>query len=281
MNVTTVQSTPKPEQLVCTAARGDYYDGFVGDVEYDELMAAVPFENDHVETVEKIFDDYYRGNRAADPRYGYHLEATGHAEEYVDDYEGLNEVYAKQYALLERLFRRGHFGPYEHPQITLAVEGVSRSCMAQITRHRHATFDVQSQRYVDFSEKDDPVVVPKSLTAPDHATRGAGPVNVIDREGFSESFEELSDTLVEQYELLVDAGVPKEDARFILPIGTKVNFTVSVNARMLLHIEDMRKTGEAQWEIREMTEMIHDEFAAWMPMTAHLYEEHGPHKIAP
>jgi len=269
MKVTTLQSTPNPEELVCTAARGDYYDGFVGEDSFADVMDGVPTKEEHrIQAASGIHDWQSIEDLREDPPTEDQLGDTVLAR-------------ARKRSLLERLFRRGHWGPFEHPQITLAVKGVSRSCMAQITRHRHASFDVQSQRYVDFGGKEDPVEVPRSLTDPNHATRGEGNVNVIDREGHKESFEELSDTLVQQYEMMVDAGVPKEDARFLLPIGTKVNFTVSVNARMLLHIEDMRKTGEAQWEIREMTEMIHDEFVDWMPITAELYEQHGPHKLAP
>lgn len=267
MRVETLRRTPNPEQLVCQAARGDYYDGFVADASFADLMDSVDYDERHVEAVTDIFyDDEINGDGVD-----------------MDVLSTDTEIRARQYALLERLFRRGHWGPFEHPQITLAVDGVSRSCMAQITRHRHASFDVQSQRYVDFSSKEDQVKVPKSITEQNHATRGTGTVELdaVDRDYVEESFEALADDAFDWYERMVDHGMPKEDARFLLPIGTKVNFTVSVNARMLLHIEDMRKTGEAQWEIREMTEMIHDEFVDWMPMTAHLYEEHGPHKLAP
>lgn len=250
MQVEIVQGTDDPERVACVAARGDYYDGFVAEDSFAEVMDGVSYEDRHVEAVQETIGE------TSEPMY-------------------------RQYALLERLFRRGHWGPFEHPQITLAIEGVSRACMAQLTRHRHASFDVQSQRYVDFSEKEDPVAVPRSLTDPDHATRGAGEVDVEDREMWEESFELTVNELVDRYENMVEAGVPKEDARFVLPIGTKVNMTVSMNARTLLHIEDMRKKGDAQWEIRELTELVHERFAEWMPMTAQLYEEHGPNPIAP
>lgn len=273
MNVTTLRSTDRPEQLVCEAARGDYYDGFVGDTPYAELMGSVVYDDDNVEAVEQIAQEQYDVETVHDAVHALGVDET--------DTVPNDEVLYKQHSLLERLFRRGHWGPFEHPQITLAVEGVSRSCMAQITRHRHATFDVQSQRYVDFSTKDDRVAVPKSLTDPNHATRGEGAVEVADRDAWRNWFEQTSDDLFDEYERMVDDGVPKEDARFILPIGTKVNFTMSINARVLLHIENMRNTGASQWEVRQMTQMIHDEFSDWMPMTAQLYEEHGPHQLSP
>lgn len=261
MRVETVQQTPKPEQLVCKAARGDYYDGFICDVDYDELLEGVQYDDSHEESVAECYVPNMQ----------------------INDVDSIDETWFRQYALLERLFRRGHWGPFEHPNITLAVEGMSRSCMAQITRHRHASFDIQSQRYVDFSEKDDPVKTPKSLTDHDHFSRETGEVEATEEEleQSREAFEDLADHTVDAYEGMVESGFPKEDARFILPIGTKVNGTLTINARMLLHIEDMRNKANAQWEIRELTQQVHDEFESWMPMTAHLYEEHGPHKLAP
>jgi thymidylate synthase (FAD) len=56
-----------------------------------------------------------------------------------------------------RLIRRGHFGPFEHYRAMFAVKDVSQVPMTQITRHRHMSFEIQSMRYVDFSEVE-PVV---------------------------------------------------------------------------------------------------------------------------
>ena len=76
------------------------------------------------------------------------------------------------------------------------------------------------------------------------------------------------------YQELLELGLPPEDARFVLPIGTKVNIVMSVNARMLMHIADMRAAADAQWEIREMTEEILDIAAEWCPITFEYYNEH-------
>lgn len=252
MDVQTIRSTPDPEQLVCIAARGDYFDGFVADVSYGTLMDGVSVKDRHRDGAAQCLD------------------------------RTPSELDCKQYALLEKTLRRGHYGVWEHPQITLGIKGVSRACMAQLTRHRHATYDVQSQRYVDFSEKDDPFAMPESLTDPEHATRDEGAVDISNRESWLAHVKIESGAMFDQYEQMVDDGVPKEDARFMLPIGTKVNMTVSMSGRTLLHIANLRMRGNAQWEIRELTEQIvDDEFADWMPMTAHIWDEHGPTDIAP
>lgn len=258
MKVETLEATQNPEKLVAKSARGDYHEGFIGDTEYKDLMSSVSYTEDDVEAVEEISS---RGTYGMD----------------------MSEVEFKQYALLKKLFRRGHFGPFEHPRITIGVEGASRVLMAQITRHRHASFDVQSMRYVDFSEKGDNFVLPKSVEDPDHATRLEGDVNIDDREGAKKTMEHISNDLFNVYEELVDQGVPKEDARNILPLGTKVNFTMSLNARSLLHIANLRERGDAQWEIRELTEKIIDEHLKdWMPMTYRIWrEETGKFDISP
>lgn len=275
VEVETLRSTTSPEKLVCQAARGDYYDGFVGEADYESLMEDVPYDEQQVDAVHDIAERVDRDD-----------DGTVLSIHFGDSCETEDEdphVVYRQYALLERLFRRGHWGPFEHPNCTLAMKNVSRSCMAQLTRHRHASFDVQSQRYVDFQDtnSEDLVKTPASLTDEDHFARDEGAVEIPGQADVRMLFEKNRTRMVDTYRELLDNGVPAEDARFILPIGSVVNMTMTVNARVLLHIEDMRKTGGAQWEIRGLTEQIHDEFVDWMPMTAHLYDEHGPHKLAP
>ncbi|MDY7081816.1 MAG: FAD-dependent thymidylate synthase, partial [Halobacteria archaeon] len=77
--------------------------------------------------------------------------------EWIGDrsFEGVMEsvegdtIEEKKETLIKHLMRRGHYGPFEHPHATFSVKGVSRITMAQITRHRHATFDIQSLRYTE------------------------------------------------------------------------------------------------------------------------------------
>lgn len=238
MRVETLFGYENPQQAACTCARGDYFDGFVADVEYEELMEGVSGDVQTEEEAEKT--------------------------------------------LLERLFRRGHWGPFEHPHFTLAVEGLSRSAMAQITRHRHITFDVQSQRYVDFSTKDEPIKAPKSLTDEEHFARETGVVDLEEEMQYLQDlFAGAAKNSVEIYQELIESGVPKEDARFILPIGTKVNLTMTMNARTVLHIQNMRNAADAQWEARELSQKLFEEFEEWMPYTTRLYEQHGPQSLSP
>jgi thymidylate synthase (FAD) len=188
----------------------------------------------------------------------------------------------KKATLLEHLFRSGHFGPLEHPTATFAVEGVSRSCMAQLTRHRHASFDVQSLRYTEIDgDPEELFRFPPSLSDEE----------IVSREGISEATlsaekrEAVADDLYEHsidaYRRLIDAGVPKEDARMVLPLGTMVNLTFTMNARSLMHLLDMRLKPDAQWEVRDLSEEVLSECKEWMPHTFERYEQQHPNKLAP
>lgn len=237
MDVRLLEATDDPERLICTAARNDYSPRFVGDQSFEETMATV--DGDSIE--------------------------------------------AKKRTLIGHLLDHGHFGPFEHVQATFAVRGVSRSCMAQLTRHRHVSFDVQSMRYVAFDEVDIEdvregamVVTPPAATDPSWVGRNqrGGAVDEVTMDRRERVFRESVVESVEAYQELLETGMAPEDARFVLPIGTEVNMVLSLNARMLMHVADMRAAGDAQWEIRDLTEAILDHAAEWCPITFAYYDEH-------
>jgi len=167
--------------------------------------------------------------------------------------------------LLKQLIRRGHFSVFEHPKAVFAIEGVSRATMAQITRHRHLSFSVQSQRYVSFDDAE--MYVPDSIEENE--------VGDVTRHSQIKA--------VNQYRTLIDEGVPEEDARMVLPIGTKVNMIISGNLRAWMHVIDMRHAGDAQGEIRELSGEILRQLRDWAPISVELYEDYakGSSKKAP
>jgi thymidylate synthase (FAD) len=202
--------------------------------------------------------------------------------EMMDTVDG-DTIEEKKRTLVGHLLDHGHFGPFEHPQATFAVEGVSRSCMAQLTRHRHVSFDVQSMRYVAFDDIDPAevregamVVTPPSATDPDWVGRNqsGGAVDEETIERRERVFRESVTESVESYQELLETGMAPEDARFVLPIGTAVNMVFSMNVRMLMHVADMRAAADSQWEIRELTEEILAHAAEWCPLTFAHYDEH-------
>jgi len=168
--------------------------------------------------------------------------------------------------LIAGLLRSGHFGPFEHAQAYFHVEGISRVAMAQVTRHRHMSFDIQSQRYVEFSDKE--AVVPPSME---------GNNDVAVDSVWKTHLQEHWDRSVAMYDRAIEAGIPKEDARFFLPQATPVNMTFSANARSLMHFFDLRESGAAQWEAQEFAKAVKEECLKWSPLTFEAYEEHINH----
>lgn len=139
-------------------------------------------------------------------------------------------------AFVEKLMSMGHLSPFEHASFTFGVEGVSRSLLAQITRHRIASFSVQSQRYVLKDEIT--YIVPPSVKA-------LGP---------DAELEYYRDMKAARYcyERWLSKGVPPEDARFVLPEGHETRMIITMNARELMHFFSLRCCGRAQWEIRSL-----------------------------
>lgn len=190
----------------------------------------------------------------------------------------------KKETLLDHLMRSGHWGPFEHPTATFAVRGVSRACMAQLTRHRHASFDVMSMRYVDLSgefDLDERFTYPDTFEDEEVVSREGLEEIEMDADRRLELADEVYEHCMEAYTELVESGVPKEDARMLLPIGTKVNLTFSMNARAVMHLLDMRMKADAQWEIRELSKAVLDHCKEWMPYTFQRYEDDHPNKLAP
>jgi thymidylate synthase (FAD) len=166
---------------------------------------------------------------------------------------------------------RGHFGVFEHTSPAFFIEGLSRVAMAQLTRHRHLSFDVQSQRYVNFEDKS-PVIPPsfhdteKESVYYGDADRGRS-INFADR--LVRHWEES----IYHYDKALKAGIPKEDARFFLPQATPVNMTMSGNNRALMHLMDLRKNQKAQWEAQQFSQKVYDELMEYAPKTFTAYEE--------
>lgn len=161
---------------------------------------------------------------------------------------------------LNKKVGRGHFGVFEHPQASFFVEGLSRSAMAQVTRHRHMSFDVQSQRYVNFEDKE--AVIPPSFKE-----------NYMGGVRADAVLKDWWDDAIHRYQLAIDGGIPKEDARFFLPLAAPVNMTLSANPRSLFHFLDLRDNAKAQWEARHFAQKIADVASDWAPKSFQAYDE--------
>ena len=138
--------------------------------------------------------------------------------------------------LVQRCIRSGHTSVLEHVSFTFAISGVSRVLSHQLVRHRLASYSQSSQRHVKVEDLE--YVCPPSLC--DETSAG--------RAYFLDSLERA----VHAYQAMIAAGVPAEDARFVLPNATATNIVVTMNCRALLHFIEERSCRKAQWEIHRL-----------------------------
>lgn len=150
-----------------------------------------------------------------------------------------------QSKFIQKLADMGHFSTFEHVCFTFAIEGVSRALLAQITRHRIASFSVQSQRYVNQTKNKDSInyVIPQSIKElGDDAVKK-----------FDEQMQQMTLWYNEWVDELADKGKQaNEDARFVLPNACETRMIMTMNVRELLHFFELRCCERAQWEIREI-----------------------------
>ncbi|ABA89929.1 thymidylate synthase, FAD-dependent [Syntrophotalea carbinolica DSM 2380] len=150
--------------------------------------------------------------------------------------ELLQQDSARREALLAKILSVGHLSTLEHVSFTFGIEGVSRACSHQLVRHRLASYSQQSQRYVSHKQR---------FTA-------VTPPSIADRPELLATFEAALEEMHRVYAELMEAGIPAEDARFVLPNAAETKLVMTMNARELLHFFALRCCRRAQWEIRAL-----------------------------
>ena len=166
-------------------------------------------------------------------------------------HEGLDEEKTEKF--LQRLIDLGHESPLEHVSFTFGVEGVSRALLAQITRHRIASYSVKSQRYV--TEGQFQYIVPPAVAA----DKKASEIYIKTMENLQRQYDELTEILKNNH---ISEGMPEkaaekaaiEDARFVLPNACETKIVMTFNARSLINMFHHRCCERAQWEIRAMAD---------------------------
>ena len=193
-------------------------------------------------------------------------------------YEGLTEE--KTASFLDMLNNIGHESPIEHASFTFGIEGVSRSLLAQITRHRIASYSVQSQRYVKESAFE--FVLPPEIDSIPEAKEEFLRAMEEDQRHYESLTEKLKN---KHYREFLEKGEDEksaarkaekkaiEDARFVLPNACTTKMICTMNARSLMNFFSHRCCNRAQWEIRELAVEMLREVKAVAP---HLFEKAGP-----
>ena len=174
-------------------------------------------------------------------------------------YDGLTDEKAASF--VEMLASFGHESPIEHVSFTFGIEGVSRALLAQITRHRIASFSVQSQRYVN---KDGySYITPPEIAKDEEAMRVYEEAMRADLAAYNE----LTRILKEKHtKMFLNEGMSEkeaakkaekkaiEDARFVLPNACDTQMIVTMNARSLYNFFKHRCCNRAQWEIKALAD---------------------------
>jgi thymidylate synthase (FAD) len=160
-------------------------------------------------------------------------------------------------SFLDKIMSLGHQSVLEHASFTFGIEGISRVTSHQLVRHRLASYSQQSQRYVSHKERFAAVVPP----------------SISERPAMLARFEAQLAALHQAYGEMVEAGIPAEDARYILPNATETKLMMTMNARELLHFFQLRCCERAQWEIRAMAVAM---LKVVKPLAPTIFREAGP-----
>ncbi|QDR78782.1 FAD-dependent thymidylate synthase [Sporomusa termitida] len=158
--------------------------------------------------------------------------------------------------LLDKLFGMGHLSTFEHVNFTFAIEGISRVLTHQLVRHRIASYSQQSQRYV--SEHGFEYILPPAIAGHPEA---------------KVKYDRLLHQIQQTYDELVSLGIHQEDARYVLANATETKIVVTMNARSLLHFFEKRCCQRAQWEIRNLANVMLAEVRSVAPR---LFAKAGP-----
>lgn len=186
----------------------------------------------------------------------------------------------KAASFVDMLNEIGHASPTEHASFTFGIEGVSRSLLAQITRHRIASYSVQSQRYV--AEKQFEYVIPPEIENSPEAKE----IFLKAMEDDQKEYDKLTEILAQKaYDDMISRGVDEktakrnaekkaiEDARFVLPNACCTKIVCTFNARSLDNFFAHRCCNRAQWEIQSVAEQM---LKLCLEVAPNLFKRCGP-----
>ena len=155
------------------------------------------------------------------------------------NFDGIKEALrADNEAVPRRLMAMNHTSIFEHVVLRFGISGASRAFLAQVTRHRMVSFTSGSQHYQDHSGFD-----------------FVRPAGLKDRGKYA-NFMQVVDSY---YQYLMDVeGLPREEARYVLPNACRNSLGVTINARSLANLLNLRLCNRNVWEMRLVArEMFH------------------------
>lgn len=192
--------------------------------------------------------------------------------------DGLTEE--KTAAFVDMLAEIGHESPIEHASFTFGIEGISRACSHQLVRHRIASYSQKSQRYVN-EDSFEYIIPPEVAAIPEAKEEFIRQMEAIDS-----GYKHLADILTAKHtEAFLADGLDEktalskakkkaiEDARFLLPNACETKIVVTMNARSLMNFFRHRCCNRAQWEIKQVADLM---LAECRKVAPHLFKNAGP-----
>ncbi len=169
------------------------------------------------------------------------ISITNNSEKHIElcartCYNSLDKMTENSHEIfISNLIKNGHLSVLEHSYASFLIDEISRACSHQLVRQRLASFSQRSQRYVN--ENNFSFVIPSEIQT--------------NKEAFDIYIQTIKN-IQNAYNKLIEKGIKKEDARFLLPNAATTTITMTANFREWLHIIDLRVSKHAQWEIREL-----------------------------
>jgi thymidylate synthase (FAD) len=164
--------------------------------------------------------------------------------------------------LIRHIMNSGHTSTMEHVNFTFSIEGVSRSLLAQLTRHRHFSYSVQSQRYNKLE-----------TTSKSGGFDFVTPESIKEHDQTLDMYNIAMERIQEIYDDLRKYGIPAEDARMILPNAATCNLVLTGNLRSILEFYGKRNPStHAQNEIAQLADKIKDVVIKVEPWTESFFK---------
>ena len=203
------------------------------------------------------------------------LNCTPKAEEHIVEVARVSskrtDKTSSPSGLINYLIRHQHWSPFEHAYMTLEIE-TSRAIGTQLLRHRSFTFQEFSQRYQDVSLMGEcpyePIQLRKQCennrqSSTEEANVGTQLINRVD------SLKRQSWDL---YKDLLEEGISRECARFVLPLCVRTTIHMTGSVRSWIHFLDLRDDGHAQKEVHDLAKEIRLVFNQQFPLIAQALE---------
>lgn len=166
--------------------------------------------------------------------------------DYEDSYAELNDEDVQR--ILGSVIVSNHHSVLEHASFTFAISGVSRVLTHQLVRHRIASYCQLSQQRTDSSELQFTV-----------------PPEIEEELDLAKEYSRMMTSCQQLYNRLVQSGIPKGSARYVLPSGFNTRITMTINARSLFNLLAQRKCGVEEWEFQEVAQLMHRELMKVAP----------------